>query len=107
MPQLYTAGEGVLEGTVRRLILQVCQSNSIPVVLSPPRLADLTSWEGCLISSTSRLALPVDWIGIPGEGRAFNTALGDVSREFQDQTLAKRISELVKEQVVASSTPIL
>ncbi|MER0387601.1 aminotransferase class IV, partial [Vibrio vulnificus] len=57
---VYTAGTGVLAGTVREVILQVAAREGIPVVLEPPRLADLHRWEGCFISSTSRLLLPVD-----------------------------------------------
>lgn len=57
---MHTAGEGILEGTVRRLLLEVCGREGTPVVLSPPRLADAGRWEGALISSTSRLLLPVD-----------------------------------------------
>ena len=52
---------GVLEGTVRRLLLEVCEREGIPVVLKPPKLAEAASkWEGALISSTSRLMLPID-----------------------------------------------
>jgi branched-subunit amino acid aminotransferase/4-amino-4-deoxychorismate lyase len=58
---VHTAGEGVLAGTVRRLTLEVCEREGIPVVLSPPRLADAAEkWEGAMISSTSRLLLPID-----------------------------------------------
>lgn len=34
------------------------------VVLQPPRLADLDAWEGCFITSTSRLLLPVAEVDI-------------------------------------------
>lgn len=57
---VYTAGEGVLAGTVREVALAVARREGIPVVLEPPRLADLNRWEGCFITSTSRLLLPVD-----------------------------------------------
>ena len=42
---MHTAGEGVLEGTVRRLLLEVCAREDIPVVLSPPNLNDIDSWQ--------------------------------------------------------------
>jgi hypothetical protein len=35
--------------------VQVCRREGIPVVLRPPNLAELASWEGSFISSTSRL----------------------------------------------------
>lgn len=100
---LYTAGEGILAGTVREVALQVARREGIPgeprhrpgaaaavaaaspaaapqlalppaarlaspppasapaaaVVLQPPRLSDLEQWEGCFITSTSRLLLPL------------------------------------------------
>ena len=35
---MHTAGEGILAGTVRRLLLEVCEREGIPVVLQPPNL---------------------------------------------------------------------
>lgn len=107
---LQTAGGGlVLEGTVRRLILQVCAAEGIPVDETPPRLTDLESWQGVLISSTSRLALPVDWVGVPKEGQAFDAAAGDVARSlaYPDGSLTKRIVALVAARVLDASTPVL
>lgn len=107
---LQTAGgELVLEGTVRRLILQVCAAEGIAVDETLPRLADLGSWQGALISSTSRLALPVDWVGVPKDGQAFDAASGDAARSFAyaDDCLTKRIAALVAARVLDASTPVL
>jgi hypothetical protein len=38
----------------------VCAQHGVEVVLKPPNLEHLHAWDGCLISSTSRLLLPVD-----------------------------------------------
>ncbi|POM67605.1 Thioredoxin-like protein, partial [Phytophthora palmivora] len=54
---VYTAEEGILKGTVRSLVLEVCAENGIPVKLLPPTLEDVDKWQGCFISSTSRLVL--------------------------------------------------
>lgn len=54
---IYTAEDGILKGTVRSLVLEVCAAHDIPVVLAPPSLDDVESWDGCFISSTSRLVL--------------------------------------------------
>lgn len=35
---MHTADEGVLAGTVRRLLLEVCMREGIPVVFRPPLL---------------------------------------------------------------------
>jgi len=65
--KLYTAGEDVLEGTIRRLVLDVCQRENIPVVLEAPSVSSLMrgEFEGCAISSTSRLLLPVGKVIVP------------------------------------------
>ena len=55
---------------MRRLLLEVCEREGIPVVLQPPKLADASKWEGALISSTSRLMLPIDELYLPREGEA-------------------------------------
>lgn len=103
--KLYTAGEGVLEGTVRRLLLQVCAAHNVPVVLDPPpNIQDLGKWEGALLSSTSRLALPIDWVGVPEEGKAWRE--GDASRafEYEDECLTRRLAQWVEEEVAQAST---
>ena len=67
--EVRTAGEVILEGTVRGLVLDVCRNEGIPVVLRPPRLDGAGGWKGAIVSSTSRLALPVDELYVPAEGR--------------------------------------
>ncbi len=107
---LQTAGGGlVLEGTVRRRLLQVCAEAGITVDETPPRLADLGSWQGALISSTSRLALPIDWVGVPQEGQAFDAAAGDMARAFEyaEGSLTHRLVALVAASVLDASTPVL
>ena len=69
---LYTAGTGVLEGTVRGLVLDICRRTDVPVVLEPPNAAEIASWDGAFISSTSRLVLPIDEIKLPPEQLAAN-----------------------------------
>jgi len=101
---VWTAGEGVLEGTVRRLVLEVCEKNGILVVLQPPLLSDLERWEGAFISSTSRLALPIDWIGVPKEGEEYKE--GDLCRNFASSDLLNRIVKLVSESVEKESTEV-
>ena len=71
-----------LEGTVRRLLLEVCEREGIPVVLTPPQLADAARWEGAMISSTSRLLLPVDELYVPQPGACAEEA--DRVRRFDN-----------------------
>lgn len=58
--ELWTAGEGILLGTVREILLEQCKAHNVNVRLQAPSVDDIDRWEGCMISSTSRLALPVD-----------------------------------------------
>eukprot|EP00537_Pseudo-nitzschia_pungens_P002656 CAMPEP_0172358452 /NCGR_PEP_ID=MMETSP1060-20121228/2762_1 /TAXON_ID=37318 /ORGANISM="Pseudo-nitzschia pungens, Strain cf. cingulata" /LENGTH=390 /DNA_ID=CAMNT_0013079663 /DNA_START=151 /DNA_END=1323 /DNA_ORIENTATION=+ len=103
---LHTAGEGILEGTVRRLVLDVCRAEGIPIVLRPPSLREVESWQGALLSSTSRLALPIDELYIPTEGKP--SGKGDLKVAFSTDgdSMVARIRELVSREVEARSTPI-
>jgi len=109
---LYTADEGILAGTVRTLVLDVCKRNNIPVVFQPPTLnkneRQNCDWEGALISSTSRLALPIDAIYVPEEGQPSHHP-SDLCKQFNndDSSLANRIQSLVAMEVEARSTPIV
>ncbi|CAM9423978.1 unnamed protein product, partial [Chrysoparadoxa australica] len=80
---VHTAADGILEGTVRKLILEVCAEEGIEVVLQPPRVQDIYLWEGVLISSTSRLAMPVDTVVVPQEG--VRTSRSDPSWSFKQE----------------------
>jgi branched-chain amino acid aminotransferase len=77
---LYTAGDGVLPGITRTLILEEAQRASIPVILESPRLAWLSELEEAFISSASRAVLPVVRIdGMP----IGNGAPGTLSQRLQ------------------------
>jgi len=56
---IITANEGVLFGSVRDSVLQVCKKHNIHVELRPPSLNDLKSASGVFLSSTSRWVMPV------------------------------------------------
>ncbi|KNC87612.1 hypothetical protein SARC_00312 [Sphaeroforma arctica JP610] len=59
--ELFTAdGEDVLRGTVRALVLQVCQGLGITVRYKSPNITEASDWSGCFVTSTSRLVLPID-----------------------------------------------
>ena len=101
-----TIGEGVLEGTVRRVLLQVCERESIPVVWTPPRMDSIDTWEGALISSTSRLLLPVHELYRPAANHVSTDA--DLLRVFDyaGEALTSRLRDWVREQVETHSTEI-
>lgn len=68
---LYTAGEGVLPGITRTLIVEEAERANIPVILESPRLEWLADLDEAFISSASRAVLPVTRIDAMaiGDGR--------------------------------------
>jgi len=67
---LYTAGEGVLEGVTRRIVLDLVTKLGIPLQLQAVRVDEIPRLDEALISSSSRGILPVVQIGdqIIGDG---------------------------------------
>ncbi|KAI9032521.1 aminotransferase [Phycomyces nitens] len=57
--------EHILLGTVMKIVMAVCDKEGIEMVWSFPRLQDAKHglWQGCFITSTSRLLLPIKSIG--------------------------------------------
>ena len=102
-----TAGDGVLAGTVRRLLLEVCDREGIPVIFRPPRLSEASQWDGVLISSTSRLLLPVDELYVPVEGRP--SVAADRRAQFDNGpgSLTARLRDRVSGEVVAHSVAMI
>jgi len=99
---LYTAGEGVLMGTVRKLVLEVCAREGVPVVLEPPNLANLSSWAGAMVSSTSRLLLPINEVVVPKPDHPAD----EQDRRVQFDTsggLARQLADWVAKEVEANS----
>ena len=93
---VYTAGEGVLLGTVREVVIEACKREGIPVVLQPPNAADVADWDGAFVSSTSRLVLPVDEIEYEVDGKP-------MKKEFPGDSLSHKIEDLVLNAVRANS----
>lgn len=92
-----TAGEGVLQGTVRSVALLVAEREGIPVVLKAPKLQDVARWEGAFISSTSRLVLPIDELEAPDWGPA------PLHAHWPRGGVASRLERLVLQEIEACS----
>lgn len=56
---LWTAGEGILEGVTREMILKLVEELNIPLQLEAPPLTELDRFEEAFISSSSRGIIPV------------------------------------------------
>jgi branched-subunit amino acid aminotransferase/4-amino-4-deoxychorismate lyase len=68
---LYTAGEGVLEGVTRRVILRIADELGLPVRLEAIRVEAIDTLQEAALSGSSRDLLPVVRIGeqVVGNGR--------------------------------------
>jgi len=92
--------EGVLAGSVRKVVLEVCEALRIPIVLQPPTLEQLQTgqMDGAFISSTSRLVMPIDRILLPdGTEKALEAShpiVAQISHHVQ-QEVAKRSVRVV------------
>jgi hypothetical protein len=63
-----TAREGILYGTIREIIVDLCISHDIPLRLEPPNMIDAHSeWREVFLTSTSRLIMPVDVVRFVSE----------------------------------------
>lgn len=76
---LRTAGEGVLEGIARRLVLQVAEE-ILPVSLNPVTLADIPALSEAMLTSASRGPVPIVTIG---DQRVGDGAPGPVFRAIR------------------------
>jgi branched-chain amino acid aminotransferase len=63
---LMTAGQGVLEGVTRRIVLALAAEGGVPVRLAPPLAAEIAQVQEAAISSSSRGLVPV----VSVDGRA-------------------------------------
>eukprot|EP00301_Raphidiophrys_heterophryoidea_P002220 c11041_g1_i2.p1 GENE.c11041_g1_i2~~c11041_g1_i2.p1 ORF type:complete len:164 (-),score=44.43 c11041_g1_i2:75-566(-) len=103
--RIVTAGSGILDGTVRRIVLSVCTKHHVPVELECPCVNDLDSWDGAFLTSTSRLLLPIDQITFQqhtsGEPR-------DVVRMFdKSHPMLLKLGDLVGRAILEESEQIL
>lgn len=99
--EIQTAGEQVLQGSVRAAALRAAATLHIPTCLTPPMLQESNHWQGAFLTSTSRLLLPVNKIiGL--------AALGFSDVEFElIQPDIDHLRLAVEEDIVRNSEPIL
>ena len=66
----------ILLGSILKIVIKVCQKHNILFKWEFPELEDAKQgkWEGCFLTSTSRLLLPIETIIIDGESIEFKEA---------------------------------
>ncbi|CAG8525893.1 491_t:CDS:2 [Paraglomus occultum] len=80
----------VLEGTILRIVEMICERDGIEFRFWFPNVADVETWTGAFITSTSRLVLPVELI-------KFRDGRPPVKLPTHDETIAHIREEVHKE----------
>ncbi len=102
---VWTAGEGIIEGTLRKMLLEACKDEGIPVKLVPPKISDLPKFEAALISSTSRLVLPVNKIILPKPGLPITSS--DPTYDYGHNEIANKLTNLVAMRLESHSVEVM
>jgi hypothetical protein len=87
---IVTAGEDVLEGTVRAVVIDACSALSIPLKFEAPKVSQIEDFKEAFLASTSRLILPIDVIGshkLPAE-RPITTKISNWVRQHVEERSA-------------------
>ncbi|WPT13991.1 hypothetical protein PSENEW3_00000123 [Picochlorum sp. SENEW3] len=98
---LYTAGEGVLLGSVREAVLRSAERLDIPVVLKPPNVKDMGVWDAAFVSSTSRKLLHIDALTLRDDAGV------ETTRVFDKAALAQRLEHETEKEIVSCSELLL
>ena len=56
---LWTAGQGVLEGIARKIVLKVAEAAKLPIRFSPVQIRDIDDLDEAALSSSSRAIIPI------------------------------------------------
>ena len=84
---IYTAGSGVLEGTVRAAVIDACNALKIPLLVDAPKVSEIELFTEAFLASTSRLVMSIDKIGsheLPRE-RPIATMVADWVKKHVDE----------------------
>eukprot|EP01080_Neovahlkampfia_damariscottae_P003744 gene3744-6632_t len=83
--RLYTSNEGIISGTVRTLILQICKDENIEVVFKAPKISEISEWKEVFISSTTRLVFPVEKVYLHKTEKYFDGIFGKENKNDKKQ----------------------
>jgi len=96
--ELWTAKEGVLEGTVLRVAVKEAEGMGLRIRREAPRIGRVWEWDAASISSTSRLVMPLDAVVVPG------VMMGGMKGQSEDQN---NRNEQVRGRVNMNLSPTL
>ncbi|KAF9188474.1 hypothetical protein BGZ51_000563 [Haplosporangium sp. Z 767] len=94
--------DSVLEGTILKVVLAVCEQQKIPVEFKFPTLKSINDWDGAFITSTSRLVLPIKTMVLPdGSQKEFGESETiKLIRTLVFQECKKRVETLLSDQEI-------
>jgi branched-subunit amino acid aminotransferase/4-amino-4-deoxychorismate lyase len=52
---IYTAGKGIIFGTIRNIVLEACKELNFKVELQPPKLNEISEWKEAFLTSKLQL----------------------------------------------------
>ncbi|KAF8948706.1 Chitin synthase, class 1 [Haplosporangium gracile] len=92
--------DSVLQGTILKVVLAVCEKQKIPVEFKFPNLKCIDHWEGAFITSTSRFVLPIETIVLPdGSEKKFDESpVIELIRSHVFQECQRRVEALLTAQ---------
>ena len=79
---VFTKGDGVLQGTVRNMVITICTKLGIPLSFDAPRLSEVQLWDACFITSTSRFIMNINTLRVVINFSSHPQENGVVLKEF-------------------------
>jgi len=96
----------VLNGTMRSSVIKCCERRNIPFALRAPKVDEAESWDGCFITSTSRIVMPVRRLKIDEEiSSTFLPALPTwFTFNHEPESIVAKIQDWVLEEIGTPSS---
>jgi len=89
-----------LAGTIQIAVLNVCKKNNIPVIFQHPNKFETNMWDGAFLTSTRRLVLPINSIGMPEDSNS------PVHQIDPNNKLVKNLQQLLLEELRENAVTI-
>jgi len=76
----------ILPGTIRNIVLSICQKAGTPLELKLPQISDISHWKSVFLTSSSRLILPVEKVICPEEDppKEYHFSISETTLQLQE-----------------------
>jgi len=96
--------EAVLEGTIRKIVVELCALHNIPLKFELPDLKQVSTWQGAFLTSTSRIVLPISCLRFPEN----SGKVGKIAQfALPSSPVVDKIRELTFKELVNRSTVVI